>query len=220
MSQMQLALSSLHRVAGLQFFKMLGTGRHFHYFPNFSVYGILGVWKDRTHAHRFFQTHSGFQPFAKRSREYFTLYLKNYQTHGYWSGQQPFMVTADTPSADQPVVVLTRATINLARLRSFWKQALRINQQFAQHTDCWFSLGIGEWPVVQQATFSLWKDADSMKQFAYNSDLHRQAVRQTRRHHWFTEDLFARFLPIASEGSWEGKDPLKDHTDDQEITLR
>ena len=208
MSQMQLALSSLQHVPGLQFFKMLGTGRHFHYFPNFSVYGILGVWEDQTRAQHFFRAHSAFRPFAERSLEHFTLYLKNYQTHGYWSGQQPFLATAETPRTNQPVAVLTRATINLTRLRSFWGQALRINRQFAEHTDCWFSLGVGEWPVVQQATFSLWKDADSMKQFAYGSDLHRQAVRQTRQHHWFTEDLFARFIPVGSEGSWEGRNPL------------
>ena len=208
MSQMQLALSTVQRVPGLQFFKMLGTGRRFHYFPNFSVYGLLGVWEKQAHAQHFFQAHPAFRPFAERSQEHFTVYLKNYQAHGYWSGQQPFLTTADAPGANHPVVVLTRATINLARLRPFWRQALRINQEFAAHTDCWFSLGIGEWPVVQQATFSLWKNADSMKQFAYGSDLHRQAVRQTRQHNWFTEDLFARFVPVDSEGSWEGKNPL------------
>ena len=209
MSQMQLALPSLQRVDGLQFFKMLGTGQQFHYFPNFSVYGMLAVWEDLTHAQRFFRDSPAFRPFAARSQEWWTLYLKNYQTHGYWSGQQPFVPTAKAPPADQPIAVLTRATLNLARLRSFWGQAVRINRQFAEHTDCWLSLGIGEWPVVQQATFSLWKDADSMKRFAYRSPLHQQAIRRTRQHAWFTEDLFARFIPIGSEGSWYGKNPLE-----------
>ena len=215
MSQMQLALSPLHQVPGLQFFKMLGTGRHFHYLPNFSVYGILGVWDDHAQAQRFFQTHPVFRTFAERSNECFTLYLKNYQTHGYWSGEQPFITTVDPPQDHQPIVVLTRATLNLARLRPFWKQALQINRQFAEHTDCWFSMGIGEWPVVQQATFSLWKNAASMKQFAYGSSLHRQAVRQTRQHHWFAEDLFARFVPVDSEGSWGGVNPLTEGLSDQ-----
>ncbi len=209
MSQMQLASSSLQQVGGLRFFKMLGTGRQFHYFPNFSVYGILAVWEDLTHAQHFFRESPVFQPFVERSQEQWTLYLKNYQAHGYWSGQQPFVPAVEAPEADQPVAVLTRATLNLTRLRSFWGQALRINRQFAEHTDCWLSLGIGEWPVVQQATFSLWKNADSMKRFAYDSDLHQQAIRRTRQHGWFTEDLFARFVPIGSEGSWEGKDPLR-----------
>ena len=214
MSQMQLAISPLQNVPGLQFFKMLGTGQHFHYFPNFSVYGLIGVWKDLGQAQHFFQEHPVFRPFAERSQEHFTLYLKNYQAHGRWSGQQPFSATVAPPDDDLPVMVLTRATLNLTRLRSFWTQALRINRQFAEHTDCWFSLGIGEWPVVQQATISLWKNAASMKRFAYDSDLHRQAVRRTRQHHWFTEDLFARFVPVGSEGSWEGKNPLNEGLND------
>ena len=210
MSQMQLALSPLQKVPGLSFFRLLGTGRRFHYFPNFSVYCLLAVWDDRNASQRFFTNNERFRTFTERSREQWTLYLKNYQAHGYWSNEQPFIPTASAPEANQPVAVLTRATINPLRLRSFWRQALRINQQFAQHTDCWLSLGVGEWPVVQQATFSLWKNADSMKQFAYGSDLHRQAVRNTKQHHWFTEDLFARFVPVGSEGSWGGKDPLAD----------
>ena len=211
MSQMQRALPTLQKATGIRFFRMLGTGRRFHYYPNFSVYGLLAVWEDNHHARQFFQSHPLAQSFASRSSEQWTLYLKNYQTHGYWSGEQPFTPTEANPSPEQPIAVLTRATINLTRLRPFWRQALRINRQFAEHTDCWLSLGIGEWPVVQQATFSLWKNADSMKQFAYGSELHKQAVRRTRQRDWFTEDLFARFIPVDSEGSWGERDPLKDN---------
>ncbi len=208
MSQMQLALAPLRKVTGLSFFRLLGTGRRFHYFPDFSVYCLLAVWENTSVAQRFFADNDRFRMFIERSHEHWTLYLKSYQTHGYWSGKQPFVAAVSSPDPNQPVAVLTRATINPRRLRSFWRQALQINQQFAHHTDCWLSLGVGEWPVVQQATFSLWKSADSMKQFAYGSDLHRQAVRRTRQDHWFTEDLFARFVPVGSEGSWGGKDPL------------
>ncbi len=208
MSQMQRAVNPLKRVAGLQFFRQLGSGRQFHYYPNFSVYGLLAVWQQEADAERFFRSNPTFASFAERSQEYWTLYLENYQAHGRWSGQQPFEAVAASPPQKQPVVVLTRATINPLRLRSFWRQALQINQRFSEHHDCYFSLGVGEWPVVQQATFSLWKNAESMKQFAYRSELHKQAVRRTRQHGWFSEDMFARFIPTKSTGSWHGIDPL------------
>ena len=208
MSQMQLAQSSLRQVPGLAFFKLLGTGRRFHYWPNFSVYGILGVW-ETLEAAQAFRQNPVFQRFDNRSEESWTVYLENYQAHGYWSGKQPFVpTTASPPLQGVPIAVLTRATINLVRLGSFWKQALRINQEFAQHPGCLLALGIGEWPVVQQATFSVWKDAQSMKDFAYGSQLHQQAIRGTHEQHWFKEDLFARFVPIATEGTWHGTDPL------------
>ena len=90
MSQMQLALSALKQVPGLSFFKLLGTGRRFHYLPNFSVYGILGVWEAIEDAQAFRNTPI-FQRFTAHSKESWTVYLKNYQAHGYWSGKQPFV---------------------------------------------------------------------------------------------------------------------------------
>jgi hypothetical protein len=68
--------------------------------------------------------------------------------------------------------------------------------------------GIGEWPLVQQATFSVWRDVADMMHFAYTSAHHRQAVADTRQKGWFSEELFARFRILRTEGSWGGGDPL------------
>ena len=58
------------------------------------------------------------------------------------------------------------------------------------------------------ATFSLWKDFESVKQFAYKSKQHKEAIRRTRKNEWYKEELFARFQPYKSTGTWEGKDLL------------
>ena len=75
-----------------------------------------------------------------------------------------------------------------------------------------FTKGIGEAPIVQMATFSLWKNAEALRAFAYQSAEHRAAIAQTRALDWYAEELFGRFQPYRSVGTWGGKNPLPDLT--------
>lgn len=71
------------------------------------------------------------------------------------------------------------------------------------------SIGIGEAPFFRQATFSLWSDETAMSNFAYKSPVHQAVIRKTRQENWYKEELFARFTPVASEGKWNGCNPLE-----------
>lgn len=47
-----------------------------------------------------------------------------------------------------------------------------------------------------------------MMQYAYTSQYHKEVVQKTRELGWYKEELFARFVPYKSEGSWEGENIL------------
>ena len=199
----------LKGIPGLLFAKMLGSGgdRGFSIFPNFGVYGLLCVWESEGLAQVFFSEHTLMDDFRGRCHEHWTVFMKTAKTHGYWDGVQPFTENA-VYNADLPVGVITRATIRTRQLWRFWRFVPPVSKSINDKEGLLFAVGIGELPLVQQATFSLWQNSHFMKAYAYQSAHHREVVKKTRELGWYKEELFARFHPYRTEGSWEGQDPL------------
>ena len=58
--------------------------------------------------------------------------------------------------------------------------------------------------LLRDKAFSVWRDAEALRQFAYDSPGHRQAITLTRESGWFAEELFARFRVLTIEGTIDG----------------
>ena len=59
------------------------------------------------------------------------------------------------------------------------------------------------------STFSLWRSAAEMREYAVrDGGPHSAAVRTDRERGFHRESAFIRFRPYASQGTWEGRDPL------------
>ncbi len=186
---------------GLQFFKFLGSGaaNGFGLRPNFSVYGLLGVWDDEAAFRHFWASNPVAVAYRQRSAQNQTVFLKPVMSHGLWDGQNPFVPTAGfDPQA--PVAVLTRATIRLRYLWRFWQFVGPVSADTDQRPGLRFAVGIGEAPLVQQATFSLWDSGRQMIDYAYRREKHAEVIRKTRELGWYREELFARFVPYHAEG--------------------
>lgn len=206
LKQMQLGKRHLEDVLGLTFFKILGSGAKngFSATPNFGTYVLFCVWDSEQHAEAFFQDHPFFIAYKKRSSEQFTAYLHSAEAHGLWDGLQPFQKSASL-DPEQPIVVLTRARIRFRKLWSFWSRVGSVSQSLDGYDGLVLSIGIGEWPLIQQATISIWKTQKEMLDYAYQNTKHREVVTLTRQLNWYKEEMFVRFVPYKMEGSWEGK---------------
>lgn len=209
--QMGFSPKLLSNISGLQFAKMLGSGsgNGFSVFPNWGVYGLLCTWESEQAARHFFAQGNVFKDFVNNSAEQWTIFLRTTMAHGQWDGVTPFEIT--TPPEDTQLVgVITRATIHTKSLLQFWRFVPRVSRSVENKEGLLFSIGIGELPIIQQATFSLWQNSHLMKAYAYRSAYHREVVQKTRERGWYKEELFVRFLPFDSIGTWQGENPLQD----------
>ena len=203
MRQMQAAHQELEAVEGLNFYKLLGSGggNGFSILPDLSTYAFLAVWEDQSSAENFLQNHSYSHLAVSTTQYHWTIYMIAIQVKGTWEGGQPFP-TQKLPS-DGPIAVLTRATINANKLWSFWKNVPRVSHHLEYHqAGLLFSKGIGEIPLLQQATFSIWKSRKAMVDYAYRSPSHQEMIKKTRSLGWYKEELFAEFVPTNAQGTW------------------
>nr|WP_299533117.1 DUF3291 domain-containing protein [Ulvibacterium sp.] len=206
---MQFAHSPLSRTKGLHFYKLFGSGRvGFNPLPDWSVYGLLQVWDNEEKANFFFAHSNLMERYRKNSTEQWTLYMGNISAKGKWAGSNPFIKSSAQNKNNPFISVITRATIKLRWLIKFWKYVPTSRQPLANNKGLIFTKGIGEAPFFQMATFSIWQDKQSLMDFAYHSKAHRKAIEKTRQLDWYSEEMFCRFQPYKSFGTWNGTDPL------------
>lgn len=201
----------LRRTPGLRFWRLFGVGKGNVFSPHADLqrYGMFTVWESGLAFKRFEQQSPIMQRIGRQSDEMWNVVMRPVSWHGKWSGRDPFagIIPATAPDPG-PWVILTRATIRPTHVASFLKAVPAVAQQLQQQPEYLFSVGVGEAPLLYQATFSIWRSLPAVKTFAYGPAPHAEVVRRTRQEGWYSEDFFARLRPIASSGTCNGVDPL------------
>ena len=189
----------------LQFYKLMGCGKNgtFDINPDFNQWALMIFFDEHDYkepSNSNFPVKliggfiSGWWSFFKVKTNIF--YLEPYAGHGSWDGRE-FVSSKkgiDDPSGE--IGVLTRATIRLSRLSSFWRAVPAAAENLSQTEGLTYSVGIGEVPFIKQATFSIWENAESMKNYAYKMRAHQEVIRKTRKEDWYAEEMFLRFKVI------------------------
>jgi len=211
LAQMGTMPPQLKQVAGLRFFKLLGSGkgRVFSLKPDFYLYGLLAVWESESAADHFFQNSPVLQEYKQHCDEQWTVKLAPIKAHGLWDGVTPFTPAEHNITSNKLMAVLTRASINISALPAFWRYGKEISQAIEKAPGLVAAVGLGELPFVRQATFSIWENKESMMDYAYKTAHHQQVIKKTRADNWYSEELFARFEVLSAAGTWKGRNPLE-----------
>lgn len=190
----------LTRINGLRSYKMMGSGAGigFSIRPNWDMYALLAVWEDAEAYHSFIKSTIANKYFDNCSNVA-SYHLSCYKTHGFWMKENPFAGHEVDRDKDSKLAVITRASIKLSKLHRFWNHVPKTSDAIADAKGREFSIGVGELPWVQQATFSIWSSEEDMKAYAYSNKAHLQAIKMTKELGWYKEEMFSRFNVLRKE---------------------
>lgn len=202
-------------VPGLRFARQLGTGRGraMGLQGDLRRWATFAVWDDDTALDTFLAESAIARRWREQSVESWSVRLQPLAAHGRWANADPFAGLDDVAAHQRaleggPVAVLTRARIPVRHWPAFYRAVPPVEAHLHAQPGLLQAVGVGERPVGLLATFSLWRTAADIEAFAYLDTVHHDVVRATRRGGWFSEELFARFRPYGSTGTWDGIDPL------------
>ena len=189
----------LKRLPGISFIKMLGTGKGESFTPKDADptrWGILVTISENqiSNLDKSFVIRS----WQKICKKEYRVILKPISSHGFWSRKQPFSVEKFDWSAK--IAAVTRARIVWRKNLIFWRAVPPVTESLHQSPGLLNAIGIGEAPIGLQGTFSVWKDAASLRDFAYKGKAHSEAIKATSAQQWHSEELFARFAVIEERG--------------------
>jgi hypothetical protein len=197
---------ALQAVPGLNFAKILGSGFEggFGLRPSFSRQGLWCAFDNLASAQAFAQHSPLLDAYRSKAREFALLGLQATQAKGRWSGHAFAPVAGGLADPQAPVVALTRASIRLRQALAFWRMQPPAEVQLQAAPGCRLAVGLGEAPLLRQATVSLWDNVAAMDAYA-RSGAHRAAIAAAYGGGFFSESMFVRFAPWRLEGQWRGQ---------------
>ncbi len=166
--------------------------------------GLIAAWDDDASLDAFSAGH----PLAERFAGGWHVRLQPLRVFGRWAGLEGLPPQPLPVADEEPVAVLTLGRLRLARLGPFLRASARAEGDALASPALLASTGLARLPKLV-ATFSIWRSAAGMLDYAQNrKGSHVAATTAHSADPFHSESAFVRFRPYASQGSWNGVDPL------------
>lgn len=199
----------LRQVPGLVFWRLLGTGAGNDTGPGADLRrtALFAVWRDAASLAAF---ETSMADRWAAADEVWGVHLRAAGGHGAWRGVDVLglLEPAHRVDGSGPVAIITRADVRARSWSAFRRVGPAVSAELRAADGLLGVVAIGEAPVGRLGTFSVWRSAAAARAFATGGPHHREVVRRTRAEGWYGEELFARFEPVCSWGTWNGQDPL------------
>lgn len=189
---------------GVRFAKVLGSGSDggFGLKPSSTRQGLFLVFHTALAARDFLERSALMHSYRERSRELCVVTMRTWSCRGSWDGTA-LDLTIDKPEGG-PIAALTRASIQVSKASAFWKHAPPSQAALEGVPGIQLAVGLGEAPFLRQATFTVWDSVQAMDAYA-RGGAHLEAIKSAAQQQYFSESMFARFMPLSIEGRWKDR---------------
>jgi heme-degrading monooxygenase HmoA len=183
---------SLFDFKNQKFIKLLGTGSKegFSVFPDFSNYILISAWENDKDREQFIKTHKVISNITDKCYKRTEIKIDPYESKGSWNNSNPFDNKSDYEN--EKILIITRARVRFKKMLDFLINTSKASRSIKRHDGALFYKGVGEFPIIEQATISIWESEEKMKLYAYNNSEHMKIISKARKRKWYSEELFVR----------------------------
>ena len=203
--------TALMQLPGAVFSKVMGSGHEggFGLRPSSTHQGLVMMFDSAEHAQEFLHSEI-IDQYKSHAREWWSAVMAIDSSRGQWnqvewrSTELRGLSPQEREGRPTPwIATLTRASIRAASAMAFWRFAPAAQADLNKTPGCVLAMGLGEAPLLRQCTFSVWKDTQSMLNYAQRG-AHLNAIQAAYKHKFFSESMFVRMRVLSVAGIWGG----------------
>jgi hypothetical protein len=175
--------------------------------PNLGRVALIATWEDERALDDFLASHA----LAGQLAHGWHARLQPTRIYGHWQPLDGLVTHGQPMDDDEPAAALTIGRLRFTQALRFFRATAKAEALALGDPSLLASTGLARPPALV-GTFSLWKSTAAMRAYVEGkgNPAHANAVQAHAVKPYHHESAFVRFRPYASEGLWDGREPLAD----------